>query len=80
MDKKIIDLLYRSFDSDLSAEEQHLLEQALRESDALKTEKEKITAIRANLALEKEQSFKPFFAERVMNKIQNVSKIKNSWK
>ena len=70
MDKKITDLLYRSFDEDLSAEEQQKLDKALSDSTELRKEREQIFAMRQAVSNTGEKSFKPFFAERVMNRIK----------
>ena len=70
MDKKIVDLLYRSFDEDLSAEELNKLKSALLESAELREEKKKIEVMRQIVSGAGEKSFKPFFAERVLNQIK----------
>lgn len=69
MYEKYLELLYRSFDSELSKEEQEQLEQALIDSEELRREKENIRALRQSISMQKRQSFKPFFADRVMAKI-----------
>ena len=70
MKKKLIQLLYRSFDKNLSGKRKKQLEAALIQSTELKREKEQITAIRSAIASSAEKSFKPFFAERVMNRVK----------
>jgi len=75
MDKKLKDLLYRSFDTDLDPQEKILLEDALSQSDEFRKEKEMIISLRANLRKGKETSFKPFFAERVMEKIRSSKRV-----
>jgi hypothetical protein len=71
MDKKLKDLLYRSFDSELSPEEKRILEQALTQSDELRREKEIIASLRSDIQSCKETSFNPNFVDRVMEKIHS---------
>lgn len=73
MNKKILELLYRSFDSDLEEEELRLLEEELEKSSELRAEKEQILARREAVSKTASLSFRPFFAERVMNRIQEIS-------
>jgi len=75
MDKKLKDLLYRSFDADLDPQEKRLLEDALSRSDEFRREKEMITSLRENLREGKASSFKPFFAERVMERIRSSKQV-----
>ena len=75
MDKKLRDLLYRSFDSDLSPEEKKMLEKALALSDELRREKKMITSLREDIGLSKATSFQPFFADRVMETIHSSERI-----
>ena len=72
MNEKIIELLYRSFDDRLNDEEQMQLDDALAASPDLQAEKERVEALRQELEASKTESFKPFFAERVMNKIDTL--------
>ena len=72
MNKKILKLLYRSFDDDLSEKEQKQLEEALKNSEELRREKKQIEAQRQAISDSAAQSFKPFFAERVMSRIQAI--------
>jgi hypothetical protein len=74
MNKKLFNLLYKSFDGTLTAKEKEMLNKGLSESAALRNQKEKIELIRERLAASKKDSFKPFFAERVMNNIQTNRK------
>lgn len=73
MTKKMLDLLYRSFDKELSLEEQRDLDRALENSQELKSEKQQIESLRSTLSGSQKQSFKPFFAERVANCIVNLN-------
>jgi hypothetical protein len=79
MDKKILKLLYRSFDDELNEKERERLEKAMMESKELQREKEKILMQRQALAESETISFKPFFAERVMNQIEALGKKKNGF-
>jgi hypothetical protein len=72
MNQKMLELLYRSFDAELSTEEQQQLEQALASSKQLTREKEELTRLRTIVSDEAAQSFKPFFAARVMRRIRSV--------
>lgn len=74
MNKKILKLLYRSFDGDLDEQERNELEEALKKSEELRREKEKILAQRQAITESAAQSFKPFFAERVMSRIDALNK------
>ena len=80
MDKKLQDLLYRSFDSDLNPEEKKRLEEALSRSKELRQEKEMIASLRENIKGNQNTSFSPFFADRVMATIQSVKKDDESEK
>lgn len=74
MDQKVLELLYRSFDAQLTPAEQQQLDEALARSQPLREEKEKIAAMRQAVAGSAVQSFEPFFAERVMQRIQGRGK------
>ncbi len=67
--KKILKLLYRSFDDRLKEKDQQKLAQALEDSPGLRQEKEKIQTQRKIIANTAAQSFKPFFIERVMEQV-----------
>lgn len=67
--KKMLKLLYRSFDDRLKEKEQQILTQALENSPGLRQEKEQIQAQRKAAANTAAQSFKPFFVERVMEQV-----------
>lgn len=72
-DEKILELLYRSFDDDLSEKEQNLLEDALKDSEELRREKTKIISQRQAISESAARSFKPYFAEIVMHRIDSLS-------
>ena len=76
MDRKILELLYRSFDDKLNSEEQEVLNNALKDSPELQQEKERITLMRRTVSGSAEESFKPFFAERVMQRIKTQTSVK----
>ena len=79
MDKKILKLLYRSFDDELNEQEREQLEKALKESKELQKEREQILAQRQALAASSAPSFKPFFAERVMSRIETLGRKNNGF-
>ena len=73
MNQKILELLYRSFDGQLTVEEQRQLDKALSGSQALQEEKEAIATIRRAVSNSATQTFKPFFAEKTMQHIRSRS-------
>jgi len=74
---KIQELLYLSFDGRLSEEEQRQLENALASSPRLREEKARIETLRRKIGQQAARSFRPFFAERVMNAVTAAGKTKN---
>jgi anti-sigma factor RsiW len=70
MKRDNLELLYRSFDSRLTQEEAQRLEEALSESEELRSEKERIIAMRETLASDSARGFSPLFPERVMGRIR----------
>lgn len=79
MDKKILKLLYRSFDDELDKKEKKRLEEALHNSDALRKERERILAQRQAIAESPTPAFKSYFAERVIGRIDSLEKKKNGF-
>ena len=79
MNKTILKLLYRSFDDELNPEEKEHLDRALKESEELRKEKEQILAQRQALRESSAPSFKPLFAERVMNRIDTLGPKNNGF-
>ena len=79
MNKKILKLLYRSFDDDLSLEDHHRLDDALAKSAELRAEKERLLAMRAMVSDSGANSFQPFFAEKVMRRIRNAESAQESF-
>jgi hypothetical protein len=78
MNKKILKLLYRSFDTELSEKDQKRLGDALEKSDELRMERDRALAHRQAIAKSATQSFKPFFAERVMGQIESLGQTKKN--
>ena len=70
MDKRIRRLLYRSFEGSLMPEEQRRLEDSLAKSKSLREEKQRLEAIRHSVTSSTSHTFEPFFAERVMRRIE----------
>jgi len=77
IDKKVLKLLYRSLDGDLKDKHQKKLDETLKKSEELRKEKEKVLAQRQAVTDSASQSFSPFFAERVMSKIDGLGEKKN---
>jgi anti-sigma factor RsiW len=69
MNKKILDLLVRSFDGSLTAEDREALEGALAASRELREERARLAKLRAAVSSAKMDSFSPFFVERVMQRV-----------
>jgi len=65
-------LLHRSFENKLSKRQQRTLNRELARNAELRAEKAKIERIREALTDSPELSFRPFFAERVTNRIMNL--------
>lgn len=74
VEKEKYNLLLRSFDEDLDADQEAKLKEALSSSEELRTEQEEILAIR-NLISSQKASFKPGFTDRVVNKIREESHL-----
>lgn len=70
MNHRLLELLYRSFDEDLSDAEHEELSQALAVSADLRTEKVRITTMRRLVKEDAAGSFQPFFSARVMHRIK----------
>jgi anti-sigma factor RsiW len=69
MNQDLLTLLYRSLDEDLAPAERKALEEALAASQDLRLERERLLAVRAAVSGSAADSFKPFFAERVMRRL-----------
>ena len=77
MNDRILELLYRSFDEDLTGDEERELREALAASEALRREKDRIEAMRNMVSASRVDTFKPFFAERVMRRLSEVRESRN---
>lgn len=78
MTEKNLKLLYRYFDETLTPAEQKQLDEALQHSKELREEKDRLVSVRTMVAINSRQSFKPFFADRVMRKISQTAEKENS--
>lgn len=74
MNKQMLALLYRSFDEPLTQEQLKELDDALSSSSELKQEKERIAKMRVLLSESAQKSFKPFFAEKVVQRVNKLAK------
>ncbi len=72
MEKNLYNLLLRSFDTSLTENEHRRLESALASSEELRTAKNELAALRLGLHNVRGVSFKPFFAERVMSRLNSM--------
>ncbi len=70
MKEKLLKLLYKSFDDMLTDIEQQQLDNALVSSKSLREAKEEIMKLRKTISNSAEQSFSPYFADRVMQIIE----------
>jgi anti-sigma factor RsiW len=77
MNERILELLYRSFDGELTAGEGRELREALAVSEALRHEKDRIEAMRKMVSASGRGTFKPFFAERVMRRVAGLREGSN---
>jgi hypothetical protein len=76
MKKEPLNLLYRSFDETLNPEEQAQLSKALSESASLHAEKKRIQETRDIISGSAVESFQPFFAKRVMQRIHATAETR----
>ena len=79
MKKKILELLYRSFENSLSSEEKKILQDELEGSEELQTEKRQITAMRATISAGAQKSFKPFFPQRIIQRIREQERNRETF-
>ncbi|MBU0983557.1 MAG: hypothetical protein KKA42_06780 [candidate division Zixibacteria bacterium] len=63
------ELLYRSFDGDLTPDERRQLDDALARDGELRSERDRVARMRKSLA-DGAEGFRPFFAERVMHRLK----------
>ena len=71
VEKELYELLLRSMDEPLSPEEAERLNQALTESELLRSRRDELLKLRNTLQHSSYQ-FKPFFPARVMHKIEQL--------
>jgi hypothetical protein len=69
MDKKSLELLYKSLDEPLTGPEKKSLDDLKERFPRLIEEEKQILSMRQKLKLSKVESFSPYFAERVMKKL-----------
>jgi anti-sigma factor RsiW len=67
-----LELLCRSFDEVLAPSERRVLEDALAASEELRQERARLIATRRSISEGGADSFRPFFAERVMRRLAEV--------
>lgn len=72
MNKEILVLLNKSFDMQLTEEEEKRLAEELDESEELRQEKSRIERIRTEITKTSATSFSPFFTEKVMREIDSI--------
>ena len=70
MNERIRNLLLDSLERTLTPDEQAELDAALESSAELREERDQLLALQTTLADSTPQSFEPFFAARVMNRIE----------
>lgn len=70
MNKKVLKLMYRSFDARLSQRNQRKLAEALERSQQLRNEKKRIQEQRSMLAKSPTHAFSPQFADRVIQRLK----------
>ncbi len=73
MKRSDLDLLYRSLDTTLTAEERSRLDAALRQDPALREERERLVRLRSQMESQEPLSFKPGFTSRVMDRLDRES-------
>lgn len=72
METKVEDLFLQSLDGSLTREQKEWLAQQLLSDRKLKLTADQYILIREKLKREEPDSFGPFFAERIVNKIRNL--------
>ena len=77
MSDKMQNLLLKSFDTQLSDDEQKQLDAALKASHTLQLEKEQFELVRQTLSKVPPPRFRPFFTERVMARVNTADKQAN---
>ena len=72
MNKEILELLNKSFDMQLTEEEEKRLAKALEKSEELRQEKRRIERMRNEITKSAVTMFLPFFTEKVMREIDSI--------
>lgn len=78
IDERILELLYRSFDDDLTAAEVSELEAALATSQDLRKKKEEIASLREAVSASGAEGFGYMFTDRVMKRIRSERAISSA--
>ncbi len=73
MEEKNEDLFLQSLDGDLSEEQRQIL-LAMENDSRFKKRTDQFIKVRSMLARKEEDSFGPFFAERIINRIKSMKK------
>lgn len=68
--KKMIDLLYKSFDAELTPSERKILEESLTNDPALRRENEQAGQVRAALRSLSGRRFEALFADRILVRLR----------
>jgi len=76
--KKVLKLLYRSFDTDLSKKKNLQLDEALEQSKDLREERKLILSRRQAVADSAVRTFRPYFADRVMSQVAAMGDKKDT--
>jgi len=71
-DRKKLELLCRSFDSELTDKQKRRLEAALADSEELRRERDRILDLRKAIAANSSRGFRPGFADRTLARAQSV--------
>lgn len=69
MKRSDLDLLYRSLDTTLTAEERSRLDAVLRHDPGLREERERLVRLRSQMERQETPSFRPGFTGRVMERL-----------
>lgn len=79
MNEKMLELLYRSFDDELTEAERDELHAALTASPELQEEKKRLAELRKMVGETAESTFKPFFSARVMRQVKELQRGPEEW-
>ena len=71
MENSFYKLLLRSFDVPLSEEERSRIDKALAASEEFRSRRQEISDLREKLRFTEKQTLKPFFTERLMERLRN---------